>query len=147
MKSTIKSSVKSLPESFQAEATAGNHKVMIDEPEESGGTDKGMNPIELMLTGLGGCQVLSAKMFAAVMDFKFEEITVDVEGDVDMDVIMGDDPEAYRGLSEIRCCYHIKTDESEDRVKEFIKLVDDRCPVSETLKNAVNVVQSGYEIN
>lgn len=147
MKLTIKSTVKSLDQGYQAEATAGEHKVLMDEPVESGGTDKGMNPLELFLSGLGGCQVISAKMFAPAMDFKFDEIRVDVEGDADMDAITGDDPNAYRGISEVRCHYHIKTNESEERVKEFIKFVDDRCPVSVTLKSKIDVVQTGYEIN
>lgn len=147
MKLTIKSSVKSLPESFQAEASAGKHVVRIDEPESNGGTDTGMNPVELMLSGLGACQVLGAKLFAQAIGFKFEEITVEVEGDADTDALISEEDGVYRGLNEIRCYYHIKTDEPEEKVQQFIKLIDARCPVSETLKNEVKVIQSGYEIH
>ena len=147
MTQTIKASVKSLEKSLQAEVLASNHKVLIDEPVASGGDDEGMNPIELLLGGLGACQVLAAKMFAPSVNFQFDEITIDVEGDFNPENMMSDDPNAYRGLTEIRCNYHIKTNESDEKVKEFIDLIEDRCPVSDTLKIEVKVIKNGYTID
>ncbi|MDA1073864.1 MAG: OsmC family protein [Proteobacteria bacterium] len=38
------------------EATSGSgHRIIIDGPPDSGGQNKGMRPMEMMLLGLGGC--------------------------------------------------------------------------------------------
>ena len=38
------------------EATSGSgHRIIVDGPPDSGGQNKGMRPMEMMLLGLGGC--------------------------------------------------------------------------------------------
>ena len=36
-------------------ATSTHHTITVDEPESLGGTDKGPNPVELLLDALGSC--------------------------------------------------------------------------------------------
>ena len=42
-------------EGLKIKATARNFSVIIDEPEEQGGTNAGMNPIELALCSISSC--------------------------------------------------------------------------------------------
>lgn len=39
------------------------HSLEIDEPKELGGTDKGPNPVELLLAALGGCQAIVLRFY------------------------------------------------------------------------------------
>lgn len=46
---------------FKAQAESG-HSVTIDGPQEAGGENAGMRPMELMLLGLGGCMAFDVLM-------------------------------------------------------------------------------------
>jgi putative redox protein len=43
----------------------GPHVVRIDEPVESGGTDTGPTPREMLLAALGACEAITLRMYAA----------------------------------------------------------------------------------
>ena len=45
-------------------ATSTHHTITVDEPESLGGTDKGPNPVELLLDALGSCQAIAINAFA-----------------------------------------------------------------------------------
>ena len=46
MLTTFKADVKKLPGGLQVEANTRGFKILLDEPADLGGTDKGMNPVE-----------------------------------------------------------------------------------------------------
>jgi hypothetical protein len=48
-------------------AKVRDFQLTVDEPSEMGGTDQGMNPVELLLAALGACQEIGYAYFAAVM--------------------------------------------------------------------------------
>ena len=50
MISTFNAKVSRLSDGLQVEAQSRGFKVLMDEPVEGGGTDKGMNPVELLLS-------------------------------------------------------------------------------------------------
>ncbi|MDD2599550.1 MAG: hypothetical protein PHO37_10030 [Kiritimatiellae bacterium] len=60
----FKSEVKWTGESLQADARSGTHTIRIDEPEILGGMNTGPNPVELILSALGGCMVVLVNLFA-----------------------------------------------------------------------------------
>ena len=64
MLTTFKADVKKLPGGLQVEANARGFKILLDEPADLGGTDKGMNPVEAVLCALGACQTICAAAFA-----------------------------------------------------------------------------------
>lgn len=68
------------------------HKVMIDEPVEAGGTDKGMNPGEYLLVALAGYKALGFKSFAKAKDLAYESLEIEVEGNVDVSELIKGDP-------------------------------------------------------
>ena len=45
--------VRGTAEGFAQEITAGRHRLIADEPVSAGGTDRGLEPYELLLAGLG----------------------------------------------------------------------------------------------
>ncbi len=141
MLTTFKAKAKCLPEGLQVETTARNFKVIYDEPEELGGTDKGMNPVEAILCALGACQSIVMAAFAESQDFKYDEFYVDVEGDIDPDGFMGMNPNVRMGYQEIRFSMNFKTSEPQEKAEEFAKFIEERCPVGDCLANGVKLVR------
>jgi uncharacterized OsmC-like protein len=72
MLQTVKATAKKVPGGLTVENEARNFKIIMDEPKDMGGTNKGMNPIEAVLCALGSCQVIVAAAFAKSQNFKFD---------------------------------------------------------------------------
>lgn len=124
---------------LNVEGESRGFKVIIDEALEEGGTNKGMNPMELILCGLGGCQSIMITSLAKEKQIDIKDVWIDIEGDIDPDGFMGLS-DVRPGYQEIRYTMHIKSDSPKDKIKEFIKLVETRCPAMDTIKNAVKFV-------
>jgi len=129
-KSTVSWSGKGL----QVEAEARGFKVTMDEPKKLGGTNTGMNPVEMLLVSLGGCVAICAAAFAKSCQIELKDCSVDLEGDLDPAGFLGLDPEAKRGFSEIRCKLNIDSESPQENIDNLKALIADRCPVSDTLK-------------
>lgn len=74
-----------LQDGVQVKATSRNFELIIDEPKSLGGTDTGMNPVEVLLSSLGACQSIVARIYAPKFGVKLDDFRVDVEGDLDLD--------------------------------------------------------------
>jgi len=126
-----------LQEKVLVEATARQHKVLVDEPAALGGDDTAMNPVELLLSALGACQSIVARTYAKQFDIDLKDFQVELEGDLDTDGFLGK-ADVRPGYSEIRATYHIDTDAPEEKVEEFIEFLEKHCPVGDTLEHGVN---------
>lgn len=127
-----------LKEGLQVEANTRGHKLIMDEPEELGGTDKGMNPVELVLSALGGCLSICASLFSKSYGIELKDFYVELEGDLDLRGFKGKknvDP----GFQDIRFTIYIESDSPEEKIIEFIEGIEARCPVSDSLKRNINI--------
>ena len=138
MKQVIKATTRGEYGKMSAVNEARGFKMSFDEPLESGGTNKEMNPIEGVLSCLGSCQVITAAAFAKSENFKYEECFVEVEGDFDSEGFMGT-PGVSVGYSELRFTVHFKTDESQEKCDKFAELMAARCPVEDNLTHGVTI--------
>jgi uncharacterized OsmC-like protein len=145
MLTTFKASAKKLPNGMQVETSARGFKFNLDEPADLGGTDTAMNPVEALLCALGACQSIVAAAFARAQRFKFEEISIELEGDLDPDGFMGK-ANVRNGFQEIRYTMHFKTQESREKAEAFANFIESRCPVGDCLANGVTLVRSGVVI-
>lgn len=141
MVQVLKASARKLPEGMQVDTGARGFKILLDEPEDLGGTDKGMNPVEAVLGALGACQTIVAFAFAEAKGIDLQEFEVDVEGDLDTDGFLGLS-DVRPGCSEIRFNIHVKSSNSEEEIAEFIDFVEKTCPVGDMLENGVKLVRS-----
>lgn len=128
-----------LQKGLVVKAKSRNFEITIDEPKSLGGTDTGMNPVELMLCALGACQSIVARVYAAKFNIKLEEFRVEVEGDLDTDGFMNKS-DVRRGYSEVRYNIYVKSDASRERIEEFVAFIERTCPVGDTISNPVNLV-------
>lgn len=125
----------SMTEGMQTTCTARNMSFVLDEPPSLGGTDKGMNPVEALLSALGACKCIVAKSFAKMKDIDLKEVRIECEGDLDPDGFMGVNKDAKIGFSRIKTNYYIEAANTEDEIKKFIKFIESNCPVNDTIVN------------
>lgn len=146
MLTTFKATAKKMPEGLQVETNSRGFKILMDEPEDLGGTNAAMNPVEAVLCALGACQTIVASAFAQAQDFTFEEFHVELEGDLDPDGFMGLS-DARNGFQEIRFVMHFKSNESKEKAEAFADFIEKTCPVGDCLSNGVKLVRAGVVLD
>lgn len=122
-------------EGLTMECNSRDFKFFLDEPKELGGNNKGMNPVEAMLNALGACKAIVARCFAQAKGIKFSELKIELEGTLDPAGFMGKDPNAKIGLSKIHTKYYFKSEESDEKLAEFVEFMEHTCPVMDTIVN------------
>lgn len=127
-----------LQDGVQVKVKSRNFEIIIDEPESLGGTDTGMNPVELLLSALGACQAIVARVYAKKFNIEFDNLWIELEGDLDTDGFLNKS-DVRPGYSDIRYNIHIETDAPKGKVDEFVAFIETKCPVGDTIANPVNL--------
>ncbi|WP_076459360.1 OsmC family protein [Limosilactobacillus caccae] len=124
--------------SLQVDAhTRGIHNI-LDEPEDIGGANTGLNPVEMELGALGASLQETARKIADDNLFNYEKLVISLEGDLDFRGFMGD-PNVRNGFQEIRISYDFKTQHSKEECQRFVQLIEQNSPIFDTLANGTNV--------
>ena len=105
---------------MQVAAGTRGFEINFDEP---GSTNTGMNPVEILLASFGACQSITATALAQKRHFDLQAFWVDVEGDLGREDIDG---ESLRKFTEIRYQAHVRSDESDEDIKQFLADVPGR---------------------
>lgn len=124
---------------FRVDLQAGNHKLIIDQPQSGGGNDEGPNPLDILLFSLGGCLGTIAAIVAKQERINLRGFEVEIEGDYDSDNLMGKTTEGRAGFTEIRVNVNIDADLTDEEKREFFHKIDSRCPTSDNLINKTNI--------
>ena len=132
-------------EGLAVDCNARSFKITLDEPENMGGTNTGMNPAEAILCGLGACQTILAASFALKHGIDLQDFWVELEGDLDTDGFMGVS-DVRPGYSSIRYTMHIKSNTPEDKIRSFIEFIEKRCPMGDTLMHEVKLQKTNVII-
>ncbi|MFP4613921.1 MAG: OsmC family protein [Spirochaetaceae bacterium] len=138
---TFKATTK-LINGLQVESTVRQFTLRMDEPEDLGGTDTGINPVEAMLAALGSCLTIVAGAFAKQEGIDLQDFWVELEGDLDPSGFLQGAEGVRRGFDEVRFTPHIKTSSSLEDVERFLKFIKSRCPVSDNLANETRIVSA-----
>lgn len=122
-----------------------DHRLFIDEPLELGGADRGANPVEFVLAGLGSCLTVLAALFAPKHDVELEDFRVEVEGDLDPAGFQ-ELAEVRPGFLDIRYRFVVKSPSPQERVHALLEHIQRVCPVKDTLGGVpVRFVDAGRE--
>ena len=146
MLTTFKATARKLSDGMQVDTESHGFKILFDEPEKMGGTNKGINPMSAMLSVLGACQAIVATMFAKQFNIEFSDFYLDIEGDMDMRGIM-QKAEVRSGFQEIRFKMHFKSNNTEEELLKFSKFIEKNCPISDSLAQGVKLVNEGVVID
>lgn len=131
---------------IQVKCEARGLSFILDEPIEAGGTNIGMNPMECLLSALGGCKIIVAKMFAKAKGIKLNNIKLEFEGTFDIDGCMDKNPDARVGYSQIVTKYYMDADNSLEELEAFAEFIDTHCPVMDTVVNGTNPIHEVHKI-
>lgn len=123
----------------KAETKIREFKVIVDEPLELKGTNTAPNPVELLLTALGGCVALTYHGYAKRFEVDIEDLIVSLEGDMIPGGWVDKAGRERRSFKQIRYEVQIKTKATEEKVLQLQKLVEEKCPVSDMLINPTKV--------
>ncbi len=126
-----------LLEGYVVEAIARNHRIVMDLPEKVGGKDAGPTPVEYLLASLAGCIGMAARRHEQRFGLKIDSMDITVEGEYDPRGFEGEDVKP--GIQRIKVVVKVSTDADEARLREFIKFVEDHCPIEDTLKSIVGI--------
>lgn len=118
---------------------ARGFKMVIDEPENLGGTNDGANPVEYVLAALSGCLNVVGHIVAKEMDFTLRGIEFELEGDLDPAKFSGKDTDERAGYKEIRVKIKPDADADEETLEKWLETIESRCPVSDNIANATPV--------
>lgn len=125
---------------LSAVAKVGNHdELLIDEPEWLAGTNKGPNPVEYLLSALGGCLSLSFILSANNKNHEIKGLDVEVTGDVDLNILLGL-KEGNPGFYNLNVTFNVDTEIEDVKIEE---LMHDALSISVV----GNTVQSKVQIN
>ncbi len=110
--------------------------IVGDHPPELLGTNKGATSVELLLGTLGHCIANGFAMYGAAMGIPVESLTIDVEGDIDLQgLLMLPEPGKVRaGFQEIRATYHVKSAAPRDQLEKLAKMSEDFSPTRDSLR-------------
>lgn len=124
---------------------ARNHTIVIDEPVEQGGTDKGMNPVELLLSSIAACLTLTITIYAEAMGVKLRGIEVDAEGVLDSAGMKGS-RKARPGFKSIKITVNAKSEAEPEVFRQVIDLALLRCPVEDSVAHGVEFAEPEIHI-
>lgn len=113
--------------------------IVVDEPPELGGGDKGANPVELLLVSLGSCQEIMYAAMASMMGIKLDEVKVNLKGSLDLKGLFGMDPSVPPGYQKISYETILKSSAPEAELRKLIEAVESHCPVLDTLVRPIAV--------
>lgn len=118
----------------------GDHTVLVDEPPALGGSNEAPNPVEFALAGLLSCQVVTYRFWAVRLGIPLDDITVDVEGDLDVRGFFGFDDAVRPGFGEVRVTVTLTGPAEPARYQELAAAVDEHCPVLDLFRNPTPVI-------
>jgi len=133
-----------LEEGLRCSARARNlPPIIVDEPHRIGGTDLGMNPVELLLCAVGTCQEIMYSVYASMLGIQLDELRVTCKGTLDLHGLFGirDVP---AGLAAIEFETHIKSPASRESIRELIDRAERNCPIMDTVTRPVRSIGKAY---
>jgi uncharacterized OsmC-like protein len=117
-------------------AKTGRFRLIIDEPAALGGTDEGPSPVEYILAGLAGCLNVVGHIVAKELGFTIDKLKIEVTGNLNPDSLLGVSSAERAGFKKIDLKLIPETDAPIEVLVDWLKIVQDRCPVKDNLMNS-----------
>ncbi|MEJ2539085.1 MAG: OsmC family protein [Gemmatimonadota bacterium] len=116
-----------------------------DHPAVLVGTDQAPLPVELLLAALASCLTGGIGNIAAARGVQLHEVTSEVEGEMDLQGILGLSDEVRNGFSRIRVDFRMRGDAPEEKLRQIAEQSKARSAVLDMLTNgtAVDVTVNG----
>ena len=128
-------------DNLQHEATVRSHSVILDEPKEVGGDDKGMSPYEALLSALGGCIAMTLRLYASRKKWPLDDVKVTLSHNKSHARDCEDcESDSNTGMLDvIRKKVEITGDLTEEQHTRLQEIAT-RCPVHRTLTGSIEIL-------
>jgi uncharacterized OsmC-like protein len=110
-----------------------------DHPAVLVGTDHGPTPAEFLLHALAACLTAGLANIAAARKVKLTEVRSTVTGDIDLNGILGLDPEVRNGYQQLTVHFTVKGDAPAEKLRELVEQSRARSAVYDVITNGVPV--------
>jgi uncharacterized OsmC-like protein len=113
--------------------------VEADHPKVLVGNDNAPTPAELLLAALAACLTAGIGNIAAARGIELAEVESSIEGDIDLNGILGLSDEVRNGFENIRVKFKIRGDAPEDVLRRLVDQSKARSAVFDVLTNGTTV--------
>ncbi|HZN75194.1 MAG TPA: OsmC family protein [Micromonosporaceae bacterium] len=110
-----------------------------DHPAVLVGRDNGPTPVEFVLHALAACLTAGLANIAAARGVRLTEVHSTVAGDIDLNGILGLDPDVRNGYQKITVRFTVKGDAPAEKLREIVEQSRARSAVYDILTNHVPV--------
>ncbi len=118
---------------YTSEIVAGHHRMIADEPASYNGSDLGASPFSYLLASLGGCTVITLKMYAERNKYPLKEVVAHL----DFTAAKAGNPATIARSIEI-------SGDLNDDQRQRLMAIADRCPVHRVLSNVIDIKTSPH---
>lgn len=123
----------------EEQARGKTFAIEADHPEVFAAEDHAPTPVEIVLSGLASCLTAGVAAVAQHRGIQLRSVKATVEGDMDLQGILGIDDEVRNGFGTIRVNFDIDADASEDDIKALVAQSQKRSAVFDIVTNPTNV--------
>ena len=113
--------------------------VDTDHPEVFAAEDNAPTPVELVLSGLAGCLSAGVATVAQNRGIQLNSVTATIEGDMDLQGILGIDQDVRNGFGSIRVHFEIDADASDADIRALVAQSQKRSAVFDIITNPTNL--------
>ena len=110
-----------------------------DHPAVLVGRDNAPTPVEFVLHALASCLTAGLANIAAARGIRLTEVRSTVTGDIDLNGILGLDPQVRNGYQHITVAFTVKGDAPAEKLRELVEQSRARSAVYDILTNHVPV--------
>ena len=110
-----------------------------DHPEVFASEDHGATPVELVLAGLASCLTAGVAAVAQNREIQLNSVSATLEGDMDIQGILGMDSDVRNGFSGVKVSYQIDADASKEDIEALVAQSQKRSAVYDIITNPTNV--------
>jgi putative redox protein len=116
-----------------ARTTARSFTIETDEPAPLGGTDKAIDPMELLLAAVGTCLQIGWVTHANRRGIDFRSLRIETKGDYDLSGYLGLNAEVPPGYLNISYTVEVDTDADPGVLEEIRMAAENGSPVTQNV--------------
>ena len=110
-----------------------------DHPEIFAAEDNGATPVEIVLASLGSCLTAGVASVAQNRGIQLRSVTATLAAGMDIQGILGMDPDVRNGFDGIKVSYDIDADATPDEIKAVVAQSQKRSAVYDILTNPTHI--------
>ncbi|OGA69420.1 MAG: osmotically inducible protein C [Betaproteobacteria bacterium RIFCSPLOWO2_12_FULL_65_14] len=116
-----------------------SYQFCTDHPEVFASEDNGATPVEMVLVGLAGCLSAGIAAVAQHRNIQLHSVKATLEAGMDLQGILGIDPNVRNGFDGIKVHYEIDADATAEQIAALVAQSQKRSAVFDVITNPTDV--------